>query len=322
MVLHQSNFEIPARFSFQPFIAEWFFAVAETVEWTDAPTLKMAFQPDGDSEKNWLMIRIEVPETEFSTRLMLGFEPVFQTVLMDRSSVPPDVLQAHENHRNTPDISGRSFRMLICRKPEFKDRIWDLTPGKPTKNAWLMRDEFLNLTSDSELDWGQSARRFLNKWGLWSIGRGYERAWTAHYPMLAKLATAGTRELVDTPDFTIVMPHLLKAHQERYRRALMPSKARNWLSLHPLHLSTAGKFPFFRVNKSYCSEAIEATITIDHLGEKRFGICKRCHKVFEKETNHEKNYCSKPCINAASVQRWREKQRNAAKKGAKRNAKG
>lgn len=322
MVLHQSNFEIPARFSFQPFIAEWVFAAAETVEWVNAPTRKMAVQADAESEKSWLMIRIEVPETEFSTRRMLALEPVYQTVLMDRASIPPEVLRAHENHRNTPDISGRSFKVLLCRKPEFRNIFWGLEPGKVTKNAWIMRDEFLNLNAERELDWSRAVQQFLNKWGLWSSGTGYEQAWRSQYPMLAKFATVGTGELTDTPDFALVMPHLLKAYQERYRKALLPSKARNWLSLHPLNLTTAGEFPFFRVNKSYCSEAIEATITIDHLAKKRFGICKRCRNVFEKQTGHEKNYCSRRCINAASVQRWREQQRKSAKKGAKRNAKG
>lgn len=136
------------------------------------------------------------------------------------------------------------------------------------------------------------------------------------------LARLGTNQKPDRPDFVMVIPHLLKAEQERYRKALLPRNARQWLRRRPLNLIPADEFPFFRVCKSFCADAVETTITIDHLAERKFGICKRCHKDFQKETQHEKNYCSERCFNAAGVQRWREKQRKAAKKEAKRNAKG
>jgi hypothetical protein len=119
----------------------------------------------------------------------------------------------------------------------------------------------------------------------------------------------------------MVFHHLLQNQQERYRKAIFSANARRWLSLHPLDLATAGEFPFHRLRKSCCSDAIEATITIDHLAERRFGICKRCHKVFEKEKQYRMDYCSRTCANAASVERFRERQRKE-RKGAKRNAKG
>jgi len=119
-----------------------------------------------------------------------------------------------------------------------------------------------------------------------------------------------------------VMPHLLKEQQQRYSKALLPSNARPWLRSHPLSLDTADEFPFFRVTRSYCRGAIEATVTIDHLAERKFGICKRCHASFEKQNKHKRNYCSNRCFNAAGVQRWREKQRKAVRKGAKHDAKG
>jgi hypothetical protein len=139
---------------------------------------------------------------------------------------------------------------------------------------------------------------------------------------------------IERPDFVLVPPQLLKEQQAKYRRALLPSNARSWLRSHPMSLESADEFPFFRVRSSYCSSAIETTITIDHLAEIKFGICKRCHKVFEKEKKYKMSYCSRSCANAASVARFREKQRKpewtAAKiakllsqqKGAKRNAKG
>lgn len=333
MVLHQANFEIPARFSFQPFPAEWRFVTAETVDWAEDPTKLRSIVPvpaENDDDKNWLRVRIEVREDDNVRRMLAGLfsgiDPSYM-VLMDRASIPPGVLQSYENHRNTPDISGRSFRVLIYRNPEIKLGLWALLPGNVTKNAWIMRDEFLSLEAHPRLGWESSVQRFLNKWGLWRSEQGYVKAWdfSSSYSNLTMLAALGSGERTDTPDFLIVMPHLLKAQQEWYRKALLPKSARSWLRSHPLHplkFTPADEFPFFRVRSSYCRDAIEATITIDHLAERQFGICKRCHNVFQRETRHEKNYCSERCFNAAGVQRWREKQRKAIKKGAKRNAKG
>jgi hypothetical protein len=249
------------------------------------------------------------------------------SAVLDRASVPPDVLEAHENYSNTPDISGRYFRVLTCQKPEFKDLLWALKPGEVTKNAWIMRDEFLSLDADPDpkLGWDWSAQQFLNKWGLWGFSQVHVNDWDpASYLAMATLLQSTKGESIyklNKPGLVMVIPHLLKGQQEKYRKALLPNNARPWLRSHPLSLDVADEFPYFRIRRSYCSDAIDTTITIDHLAERQFGICKRCHKVFEKETRHKKNYCSERCFNAAGVQRWREKQRIATKKGAKQNAK-
>src|SRR5690348_3870646 len=233
MVLHRSNFEIPARFTFQPFVAEWRFARAETVEWARNPRLLRRMAPvpaDDDEDKNWLRVRVKVSDaSELGNliELMLGVDPSY-TVLMDRANIPPGVLQSHENYSNTPDISGRNFRILICQKPEFKDGLWDLMPGEATKNAWIMRDEFLSLSADPELGWDWSARQFLNKWGLWEFDKGYVRAYDGQFPRFDALFTIVTKQRTDEPDFVMVAPHRLKNLQERYRKALLPSNARNW----------------------------------------------------------------------------------------------
>ena len=130
------------------------------------------------------------------------------------------------------------------------------------------------------------------------------------------------KQKIDEPDFVLVMPHLLKEQQEKYRSAVLPSNARSWLRSHPLSLDTADEFPFFRVRRHYCRDAIEVTITIDHLAEIKRGICKRCHRLFEKEKKYKMIYCSRTCANAASVERFRNRQRKASRKGAKHNAKG
>jgi len=325
MVLHRSNFEVPAQLNFLPYAVEWRFVRAETVDWVEGPKLLgISSKEPKDSDKTWLRVRIEIPKP--STNLYnfdfpgIGAHPMY-TVLMNRASIPTDVLPAHENCHNAPDVSDRWFQTLVCQIPELKSGLWNLKPGEVTKNAWIMRDEFVNLEAnpDPVLGWDWSVRGFLNKWGIWEYDRGYSEDWAARPPLLMMPPSVSLSESIyKSPDFLLVMPHLLKAQQEMFRKALLPSNSRPWLGSHPLGLETADKFPFFRVRRSDCHHAIEATITIDHLEKRQFGICKRCRKVFQRKTRHKKNYCSERCFNAAGVQRWRLKQRLKAKRGGKR----
>jgi hypothetical protein len=323
MVLHRTNFEIPAQFSFKPYSADWRLVSAEIVDWVEAPRLMMALVQEDPREKTWLRVRLEMPDSHENTLGALYGLGDYRSymVQLDRCGIPPDVLPAHENNRNAPDVSGRLFQVLICEKPEFKEIGWSLKHGGVTKNAWIMRDEFLNLEADSELGWDWSARQFLNKWGIWEYDNGYvkDRS-SAALRMLAPSKIAPVQK-IERPGFIVVLPHRLKEQQAKYRKALLPSNVRPWLRSHPLSLDAADGFPFYRVLSSICKGAIETTITIDHLAERQFGICKRCHKVFQKETRHKKKYCSERCFNAAGIQRWREKQRKL-RKGNSRNAKG
>ena len=328
MVLHRNNFEIPAEFIFQPFEAKWEITNAELEGWVEnPPTLRMAFFNSDTDPRDWVRVRIELPEPRMSTRQMLGIDPLFETVLMDRVSVPLQVLSISENHRNTSDISGRRFRMLISfpRKGNSKARNSktkrmsrsDLSlpqPGSSTKNAWIMLDSFLNLdTNDAR--WESELRCFLNKWGLWNWQSGFVQDWTPR--TFRDQRPAG-------PEFVLVSPHYVKKRQEEYRSAILAENGRSWLAkhAHTLGLVASEGFPFYRVHKNYCEEAMEAAITILHLNNRKFGICKRCGAAFEQESDHKMIYCKRTCASAASVKRWREKQREAAKKGAKRNAKG
>jgi hypothetical protein len=326
MLLQRSNFEIPARFIFQPYVAEWHLAQAETMEWVKEPKrLMAAMRAEDDIEKNWLRIHVEVPQMDGYSGMLgaMGLaNRLSYTDEVNRTSIPLDVLKAHENYRNTPGISGRYFQVLICQRPEFRDGLWTPTPEKVTKNAWFMRDEFINLDADSVL----SVQQFLNKWGIWGFGQLLVKGHDENlFPSTGALSQLANKQRIDKPGFIMVIPHSLKNQQERYRKAILPSNARQWLRSHPLQLDlfeTAHEFPLFYLRRRYCTDAIDATITIDHLAKRQFGFCRRCHKAFQKETKHKKNYCSERCFNAAGVQRWREKQRNSTKKGAKRNAKG
>lgn len=319
MVLHRSNFEIPAQFIFQPFSAAWRIVSAETLEWVEDQRLMQAFvEPAKKPEKNRIRLRFEVPDDIEPTAAMLDLDAKrYDRVTLSRADLPPDVLAKHENHRNTPDISGRVFQLLIC-ATEIEGYIPAVRPGVPKKNAWIMRDEFLSLPRDEDSNWNLSLCRFLSKWGLWGAGQQFSEGTLGKaYPNLSLLAGLPLyrREVVCLP------PHLVREQHKKYSNGLLPSSRRHWLRSHPMSLQTVDDPPFFHLRRSYCTDAIETTITIDHLAERQFGICKRCHAVFEKETQHKKDYCSRACINAANVQRWREEQRKSQQKGAKRNAK-
>jgi hypothetical protein len=311
MVLHRSNFNIPARLSFQPFVVNWHIAEAEIVEWVEEPKLR----------NDWLRVRIEEALVfgglgEMDEIRRPGISSI--TALIARHSIPPDVLRPHENCHNTLDVSDRRFKVLVCQRPEFKDGPWALAPGEVTRNAWIMYEEFRNLEADPdpELAWLWSVLKFLNKWGLWSFDRGYSEDRPSLPLRIMPPSALHPVQEPKKPDFVLLVPHLLKEEQERYRKALLPSNRLRWLRSHRLEHETADEYPFIRVRRSCCSHTIEATITIDHIAKIQSGICKRCHKVFQKETRHKKSYCSERCFNAAGVQRWREKQRKAAKKGA------
>lgn len=315
MVLHRTNFEIPARFVFRPFSARWIDCRAKLVGWHEEP------KPSGQylvppilvkpmalvAERDKVLVRIEVPDDSTSGKLAaMGLGPCpFHTVELFRDDVPKDVLRPHENRRNTPDISGREFTVLVCKRREFETHLLArLKPGDVEKNAWAMRDTFFGL---DENQWVWNLNLFLNRWGLWNYSTGF------HVDMSARM-----------PGFALVLPHLIKEKREQYRKALDRKCARAWLSAaQPLSISAIDRPPYSLVERFYCEDAIKATITIDHLAGRLFGFCKRCGKQFEQETDHKKNFCSRRCIQAAGVKRWRDKQKKkTTKKGANRNAKG
>lgn len=316
MVLHRANFEIPARFSFRPFSVRWKIETAELIEWEEprkrsSRILGMAEQIPGlPNELERVVIRIPA-ETYGGLAELYGMETDPHFVKMHRAAIPVDVLLPHETRESAPDIAGRPFPVLMCSAPEFKASLFpsSLRPGETAKNAWVMRDEFVNLPQGEDEfgnDWVWGLKKFLDKWGLWQYGRGFD--FDIGDPVLG---------------FVLVLPHLLRKKREEYRQAMESRNARKWLSTaSPLNFTTIENPPFFLVERHYCEDAIQATITIDHLAGRKFGFCKRCGRQFEQETEHKKNYCSRRCIQAAGVQRWRENQRKAQKKGAKHNAKG
>jgi hypothetical protein len=246
-----------------------------------------------------------------SSLLGNGAHPSSSTVEIDRGHIPREVLAPHENPQTSPDISGRFFRVLVCVEPEFKGLFpSEVRPGDKAKNAWLMRDEFFNLELLEDGDWVWRLRRFLNRWGLWNDEDGF------HTGMFIR---------TERPGFVLAFPHLLRQRCEGYRQALASKSARKWLSkARPLSFSTIDQPPYFLVERFYCEDAIQATITIDHLAGRRYGFCKRCGKQFERETEHKRQYCDRKCIQAANVANWRANKRKKVQVSEKgqTNAKG
>lgn len=297
-----SNFEIPARFSFRPFTARWEICTAELMGWCEIPPHLMGGMAKPilgiASQREKVSVRIEVPDYSTTSGMLtaMGLGPCpSQTMEIFREDIPSDVLRPDENRKSTPDIAGREFEVLLCQKPEFKTLFPStLKPGDTAKNAWAMRREFFDL---DEGDWFWSLRHFLNRWGLWSYARGFDMGMSSGNP---------------TPGFVLVFPHLLRQKRDEFRKALEPRSSRRWLTTAPpLSFSTTDKPPYFLVERFYCEDAIQATITIDHLAGKQFGICKRhdCRKLFERTTRQNRLYCSPECAHLANVRKLRAKQR-------------
>lgn len=306
-----SNFEIPARFSFRPFSARWQIGTVEVVGWWEKPKyagalaigLPMVKPLKELPEHEQVTVRIGVPDESTAGMLGglygMGLNPS-HTVEMFRADIPTDILGPHESRKTSPDISGRTFSVLMCSKPEFKTLFPQSGPGDVVKNAWAMRDEFLNLdgTDSADLfDWIWSLRQFLNRWGLWSYGLGF------HVGLGSEM-----------PGFAVAFPHLLRQKREEYRKALESKNARKWLrTAPPLSFRTINAFPYFLVERFYCEDGIHATITIDHLAERQFGICKRhdCRKLFERTTRQRRLYCSPECAHLANIRKLRAEKRKA-----------
>jgi hypothetical protein len=314
-----SNFAIPATFSFRPYRARWVVCRAEIVGWRAEriPPLGFnvtpVFAPVPRAEptaleleiarhrsRGKILVSVAVPslkdgETEPSVGAMLSAPPYAVEMYCDE--IPADVLSPHENRENTPDIAGREFYLLACVLPEFAEIFPKPIPGDVAKNAWSMRAEFFGLEEDS-----YAIVTFLNRWGLWNTGRGYITG--LGYP---------------TFPFSLVFPQYLWEKRERYLSALAGT-ARAWLSSAlPLTFSRIDKPPYFLVERFYCEDAIQATITIDHLSDVKFGICKRndCRKLFQRVTQQKRLYCSPECAHLANVRKLRNKKKKAESKGRK-----
>jgi len=277
MVLHRNNFAIPAQFAFKPFEAQLRMRTAKLLDWNRRTELY------GDS----LMMRLKLVEDRDGESLtgeitIPGTYDINTVVGADSGS---------ENNLRNP--IGRQFPVFASDTPKSE---------RKTKNAWAMRDEILNITNKNEDEQVHDLLLLLNKWGLWWM-------W-ADAPKDSLLM----RRVNPFLGMSFAFPHLILRDCEKYRQALLPKNAGKWFSkAELLNVVQTNKPPYFLVERYDCARAIEATITIDHLSGRRFGFCQRCGKQFEQETQRKKNYCSRTCINAATVQHWRENRRKVPK---------
>jgi hypothetical protein len=331
---HASNFAIPARFNFRPYKASWGLSWAETVDWWKEPEpgpisikafgtlppVKNSFlTPIGVplvKSGDKVLVNVHIPSAKMKSANalelsgMLGLDGLYgltqpYTVEINRADIPAEVLQPHENFQNTPDIAGREFVVLACPMPEFEQMFPSLNPEGPAKDAWGMQREFFEMEQDII-----ALRSFLNRWGLWNRQRGYHAGMIMGPPPLG---------------FALVIPHLLWKQREEYKSA-KAGKPRAWLGkASHLSFSTIDEPPYFLVERSYCQEAIEAMISIDHLSNVEFGICKRddCRKLYERITRQQRLYCSQECAHLVNVRKLRaaKKKAESKQKGAKHNAK-
>jgi hypothetical protein len=209
-----------------------------------------------------------------------------------RKHLLPNVIQPWETPCTQPDISGRAFSILACSGLRSKDQ---LSVTRPVRDAWIMRDEFLNLKHDTE-----ALRRFLNKWG---VVNGFQSA----------IGPVGNRF---QQSIQFQLPHLIWKAQMEFRRALVGTRKR-WLRSNLLYLTPTGTPPYLSVDAPNCSCAISATITIDRLSGVKFGICKRkdCRRLFEHTTKHTRFYCSWSCAHVVAIRNQYKRERELELKG-------
>jgi hypothetical protein len=310
---HASNISIPARFVFRPFRVEWEVAQAIVVAWGQPkyPTLvfqgspeKVAPRPNSDA----VLASIALRRTDGESVSTLGnnsglYGPVgeydFFEVEINRTDLPPDCLQPHETPETVPDIAGRDFEILACRLPRVDGLGASLQPVESLMDAWAMREEFFAL-KDEVYD----TLLFLNRWGLWKL------QWLLKPETLWPLP------------FVIVSPYRLWSQRDAFMKAAAGS-SRAWLSTAtPLQLEQVEKRPYFMIERSYCEDAIKATLTIDHLANVKFGICKRhdCRKLFKRTTAQKRLYCTPHCAHLANVRKLRKLKAKSIGKGTKNNA--
>jgi hypothetical protein len=316
----QTNIAIPARFSFRPFRAHWMPGWAEIVDWYSEPETPLGIfaksllgnpsksKASGESaispasEKVVVSLNVTSAQTELSgTYGMLAglFDSDEYTVEMYRSDIPVEVLRPHENRLNAPDIGGRVFDVLTCHLPAFREFLSSPEPESVTKDAWEMREDFLGIERET---WALSL--FLSRWGLWSQGLGYAtRVMSNNSPL----------------GFALTFPHLIWAERERYSKA-MAGKPIAWLkTAPPLNFRQTSEPPYFDMESSYCKAAIEATISIDHLRNLKYRLCKLkdCQKPYRVRTKQQRMYCSTKCAHLANVRKLRAEKKKAESKGRK-----
>ncbi len=318
------NLAIPARFTFRPYRSRWVPCWAEILGWYEepepppGPKLPSIFAPipkmhrplSAEMERflarEKVLVRLSVPSAEELEDSSWGFYlGTTHTVEINRADIPVEVLPMHETRRNTPDISGREFLILACPNRAFEELFLSLTLKSEgaEKDAWAMRDEFLALEKETV-----ALCLFLSRWGLWNWARGYDGGRILGKPALG---------------FVLAFPNLIWERRDKFASG-MAGKPSLWLkTASPLSFTQSNEPPYFNMERSYCEDVIEATISIDHLRNLKYRLCKLedCRKPYRVKTKQRRMYCSTKCAHLANVRKLRAEKKKAQSKRSK-HAKG
>jgi hypothetical protein len=294
----RGKFEIPAKLSFRPYCARWTTCSAEVLGWREKPAI-----PYSEPGLEWLnplddevsiLLRLNVLSAQdLALAAAFGLHPSSgrsYTIDILRRFIPPDVLPPYANRQNIPDIGGGRFDVLVCPMKESEE-FAGAAKLKQERDAWEMRDEFLHLEQEIP-----ALEQFLERWGLWS-----------------RLGVYRAHSLV------LESPNLLWARQKEYRRA-RTGNPHAWLgAMGNFTLSMSNERPYFEIQRSYCEEAIKATITIDHLRNVRTGTCRRhdCRRLFERTSGQKRFYCKPECAHLANVRKLRAQKKKLESKERK-----
>ena len=164
-----------------------------------------------------------------------------------------------------------------------------------------MRDEFLRLKESNA-----ALLAFLNRWGPWDrLGALYIVEPTGFSP----------RELGD-PVPLAVLPSLVWERRRELRSGML-NKPDVWLSDNAAFgtMQRRTSYPYLGITDHTCLQAIETTITLDHLRKTVWRKCARqdCENVFAMNSGHGKTYCEQYCGHLESVRRNRAKAKAAQK---------
>jgi hypothetical protein len=320
-----ANFTIPARLVFRPKRARWVVGRATITGrgkgfasrcsddcYKAVSDLGPYIAPEiGCSNAIHMTVRLEWENMEQTLRgpwlhFRKGHGPLY-CLSLPRDPLPSGILLPHEKQYQAGVLAGREFRVIVCVLDDWS--LSDSADKSNVMNAWQMRSEFLQLEQETDC-----LCSFLNRWGHWnnilneSIGN------------LSCEFFNGPRDPIN-----VVIPGLIWSERQRYVNALVGT-SHSWLSAaSPINLNPTDKPPYLVVDCWSCKNAIESTITIDHLSKVKFSVCKRadCRKLFKRTTRQRRFYCSPACAHLANVRQIRaQKKAERKRKGAKQSAKG
>lgn len=174
-------------------------------------------------------------------------------------------------------------------------------------NPWTMRDEFLRLEETNA-----ALLSFLSRWGWWERSGAFSYIEDEH--SVGKLGE---------PYPIAVLPFLVWKRRKELRDGML-GKPDAWLANNAAlgFTQRRSKYPYLGMTDTTCVNAIETTITLDHMRKTKWRICKRpdCGNIFAVESEHGKVYCEQYCAHLVSVRRNRAAAKRTKKAASRKGA--